>query len=100
LLYRRIEERLLLRIVHVGLGDQVRAGVDVCRHLLALRRGERCLHAVIAHSIGILQKQRGDRAVLEIPDKLVVGVEADEFDRIALLLFSATAWLAPWHWMR
>ena len=56
---------------------EVRAGVDEGRDLLALGDGERGLDAVIAHAIGVLQHERGDRAVLEEADQLVVGVEAD-----------------------
>src|SRR5271166_7194733 len=83
---RRIEQLVLLGIVHVGLGDEVRAGVDEGLDLLTLGGGERGLDAVVAHPIGVLQQEGGDGAVLEIPNELVVGVEADELDRVALLV--------------
>ena len=63
----RVQEFLRPRLVHVGLGDQVGAGVDEGLDLLALGGGERGLDAVIAHAEGILHDEGGHHAVLERP---------------------------------
>ena len=50
----RLEEFLRTRGAHVGLGDEGYAGIDIGRHLFALRGGECRLDPIITHAEGIL----------------------------------------------
>jgi hypothetical protein len=61
----RVEELLRARGAHIGFGDEGGTGIDSGRHLLALRRGERRLDAVITHAERVLHDEPGDRVTLE-----------------------------------
>src|ERR1700692_580694 len=80
LLYLRIQQFLRPRLVDVGQGDQVGAGVDERRDLFALGGGESRLDPVIAHPERILHNERRDHAVLQKLYQLVVAVEAAGLD--------------------
>src|ERR1700720_1043481 len=78
----RVEELLRTRGVHVRLGDEAGADIDVGRYLLTLRGGERGLHALVTYAERILHNERGDRAILQEFDELLVRIEADEVDLV------------------
>jgi hypothetical protein len=50
----RLEEFLRTRGAHAGLGDEGHPGIDIGRHLFALRGGECRLDPIITHAEGIL----------------------------------------------
>src|SRR4029077_4199248 len=68
----RVEELLRTRRAHVGLGDKGCPGIDIGRHLLALRGGERSLDAVITHTEWVLHDEPGEHVVLQEFDELLV----------------------------
>jgi hypothetical protein len=82
----RIEQFLRTRGVHVRLGDEAGAGIDIGRHLFALRGGERGPDALVTHAERVLHNKRGDRAVLQEFDELIIPVEADQIDRVPRLV--------------
>ena len=93
-LHLRIQQFLRPRRVHVGLGDEIGAGVDIGGDLLAFRGRERGLDAVVAHAERVLHDEAGDDAVLQEFTSL-----SSESKPISLILsatlFSAIAWPAP-----
>ncbi len=90
-----IQELLRARGIHVLFRDEIRAGVDRFRDLLALGGGKRGLDAVITHTVRILHHQRRDRAVFQQLDEFVVRVEADQFDFICRPCFRRSPVLRP-----
>ena len=75
------------RRAHVGLGDKCHPGIDIGRHLFALRGSERSLDAVITHAERILHDKPGDHVFLQEFDKLFVRADADYIDLVVCLLF-------------
>src|SRR5580692_1188911 len=80
LLHLRAQELLRTGTVHVLLGNEVYPRVNSRRHLLALRRGQRGLDAQVAHVERILHDQRHDVTVGQKFHKLIVRIEANQFD--------------------
>src|SRR5260370_9317073 len=83
----RFEEFLRTRGAHVGLGDKSCPGIDIGRHLLALRGGERYLDAVITHAEWVLHNEPADHVVLQELDELFAPATADDIDLIVPFLF-------------
>src|SRR6476660_7221270 len=79
----RIEEFLRTCRVHVSLGDDVGAGIEISRHFLALRGSERDLDAIIPHAERVLHNERGDRTVLQKFSDVVGRAEDDVIDPVS-----------------
>src|ERR1700674_197151 len=82
----RLEKLLRTRGAHVRFGDEAGAGIDIGRYLFALRGGERGPDALVTHAERVLHNKRGDRAVLQEFDELIIPVEADQIDRVPRLV--------------
>src|SRR5258708_9659919 len=78
-----VEELLRTPGVHIGLGYERGAGIDIGRHLLALRCGERSLDAVIAHAERVLDHEPGDRVALQEFDEFIVRANAHDINLVA-----------------
>src|SRR5229473_8418400 len=81
------EEFLRTRGAHIGLGDKGCPGIDIGRHRLAFRGGERGLDAVITHAERVLHDESGDHVVLQEFDELFVRANADDIDLVVRFLF-------------
>src|SRR6202043_1203026 len=72
----RVEELLRTRGAHVGPGDKGCPDIDIGRHLLALRGGERSLDAVVTHAEWVLHDEPSEHVFLQEFDELLVRADA------------------------
>src|ERR1700720_2566559 len=82
------EKFLRTRGAHIGLGDKGCPGIDIGRHRLAFRGGERSLDAVITHAEWVLHDKPGYHVVLQKFDELFVRANSDDIDLVVGFLFA------------